>query len=211
MTILQAAVLLFLVMDPLGNVPYFVLVLEKVEPERRRRVLVRELLIAYGLMLLFLFFGTEILRLFQISDETLRIGGGIVLFLIGIGIVFPAKDMLFSSDETGDHEPLIVPLAVPLIAGPSAMTVVIVLAQQYGRSFDLIAGLTLASLSSALILMMSFFLYRVVGKRGFRAIARLMGMILILISIEMIMTGIKEGFHLNGAPESSIETDAGND
>jgi multiple antibiotic resistance protein len=196
MTIIQAAVLLLLVMDPLGNVPYFVLVLEKVEPERRRRVLIRELLIAYGLMLIFLFFGAEILHLFQISDETLRIGGGIVLFLIGIGIVFPAKDVLISSEDATDHEPLVVPLAVPLIAGPSAMTVVIVLARQYGRSFDLVLSLTLASAASASILLMSSFLYRVIGKRGFRAIARLMGMILILISIEMVTTGIKKSFNL---------------
>lgn len=196
MTIIQAAVLLFLVMDPLGNVPYFVLVLEKVEPERRMRVLVRELLIAYGLMLIFLFFGAEILHLFSISDNSLRIGGGIVLFLIGLGIVFPAKDVLVSSEDDADHEPLVVPLAVPLIAGPSAMTMVIVLAKQDGRSFDLILSLTLASAASAAILMMSSFLYRIIGKRGFRAIARLMGMILILISIEMIMTGIRLGFNL---------------
>ncbi|MFH1378457.1 MAG: MarC family protein [Planctomycetota bacterium] len=198
MTIIQAAVLLFFVMDPLGNIPYFVMVLEKVEPERRRRVLIRELLIAYGLMLFFLFFGAEILHLFSISDETLRIGGGIVLFLIGIGIVFPAKDMLMSNEDANDHEPLVVPLAVPLIAGPSAMTMIIVLARQSDRAydFDLVLSLTLASAASAVILLMSSFLYRFIGKRGFRAIARLMGMILILISIEMVMTGIKKAFNL---------------
>ena len=125
MDIFAAATLLFLVMDPLGNIPLFLSVLKQVPEERRRLVLRRELLIAYVVLLMFLLLGPYILTFLQVSQEAIRIGGGIVLFLIAIKMVFPKEGGLLG--KTPDGEPFIVPLAIPLIAGPSSLAMIMLM------------------------------------------------------------------------------------
>jgi MarC family membrane protein len=124
MSFVSAVVTLFLVMDPLGNVPIFLSVLKQVRPERRRKVVTREVLIAYGVLLGFLFAGDHALRLLQIEQESISIAGGIVLFLIAIRMIFPHRT---EHVENTDGEPLVVPLAIPLVAGPSTLATLLLL------------------------------------------------------------------------------------
>ena len=126
MSTLSAGILLFLIMDPLGNIPFFLSLLKNVAPERRRLVLIRELLIALGVLFFFLFSGKYLLSALQLKAESVSIAGGIVLFLIGIRMIFPSRDGIFGGDI--DTEPFIVPMAIPAVAGPSTMAAVMLLA-----------------------------------------------------------------------------------
>ena len=186
-----AAVTLFLIMDPLGNIPIFLSILARVAPERRRRILIRELLIALGLMLVFLFIGPGILHLLGLSREAISIGGGLVLMIIAIRMIFPSRGGVMGEDEN-DGEPLIVPLAVPLIAGPSVLATLVLVAESGpDRSVDWLIAMGGAWLVTAAILLLSQQLYNVLGSRGLKAIERLMGMILISVAVQMLLNGFK--------------------
>lgn len=186
-----AAVTLFLIMDPLGNIPIFLSVLSGVVPERRRRILIRELLIALGIMLLFLFTGPTILTVLGLSREAISIGGGLVLMIIAIRMIFPSRGGVMG-DDGSEGEPLIVPLAMPLIAGPSVLATLVLLAETGpDRSGDWLLALMGAWTLSAAILLLSQRLYKLLGARGLKAIERLMGMILVTISVQMLLDGFK--------------------
>lgn len=187
----SVAITLFLIMDPLGNIPVFLSVLKSVDEARRRWVLARELLIALIIMLLFLFSGPSILATLKLSPQAVSIGGALVLMIIAIRMIFPSRGGVMGDDgESG--EPLVVPLAVPMIAGPSVLaTLVLVTEAAPERNVDWVIALLAAWGASAVILMCSQFLYRVLGQRGLKAIERLMGMILVSISVQMFLDGIK--------------------
>ena len=185
-----AAVTLFLIMDPLGNIPLFLSILSQVPESRRRLILVRELLIALGLMLIFLFSGPALLKLLGLSTEAVSISGGIILMIIAIRMIFPSRGGPMG-DDMDDSEPLIVPLATPMIAGPSILATLVLLAEsQPERSVEWLYALLAAWGISAVILLSSQSFYRILGKRGLKAIERLMGMILISISVQMLINGI---------------------
>ncbi|GAA5218350.1 YhgN family NAAT transporter [Corallincola platygyrae] len=189
MDTLSAAVTLFLIMDPLGNLPIFLSVLKNIEPKRRRIVLIRELLISLVIMLLFLFAGSSILDFLQLSQESVSIAGGIILFLIALKMIFPQP-----GGVTGlavGEEPFIVPLAIPLIAGPSILAALLLMAHQDpNRMVDWSLALIGAWAVSAVILMFSGLFHRLLGERGLTAMERLMGMILVMISVQMFLDGI---------------------
>ena len=185
----SAIITLALVMDGFGNIPLFIAALKKVAPERRTFVIFRELMIALAIMVFFLFCGKWFLRAFGIHSYSLSIAGGIILFLISINLVF-------STDTTGGEpkndpkdEPFIVPLAIPLVAGPAALSMVLILAAQHSKMVTL-GAVVCASVVNMAILMCSFPLSKLLGQRGLTAIERLTGMILILMSVDMIMGGI---------------------
>ncbi len=189
MTLLSAFVLLFLVMDPAGNVPLFLSALEPVPPERRARVIARELAIALGVLVLFLFLGPMLLRAVGISESGLAIAGGIILFLIALRMIFPQHGG-FAEDVVG--EPFIVPLAIPFVAGPSAMAaVMLVMSEDPLRWPEWLAALVLAWAASATILLLAPRLRRVLGRRGLVAIERLMGMVLTALAVEMFLRGLR--------------------
>jgi multiple antibiotic resistance protein len=195
MDIFAAATLLFLVMDPLGNIPLFLSVLKQVPEHRRSKVLRRELLIAYLVLLLFLLLGPYILSFLQVSQEAIRIGGGIVLFLIAIKMVFPQEHGLLG--KTPEGEPFIVPLAIPLMAGPSALAMIMLMRKSAeGQWLELWLAVTAAWLVSAVILLASKRLYVILGERGLVAIERLMGMVLIIMAVQMLLEGTAEYLHL---------------
>ena len=195
MDIFAAATLLFLVMDPLGNIPLFLSVLKQVPEERRRLVLRRELLIAYLVLLIFLVLGPYILSFLQVSQEAIRIGGGIVLFLIAIKMVFPKEGGLLG--KTPDGEPFIVPLAIPLMAGPSSLAMIMLMRKSAeGQWLDMWLAVTAAWVVSALILLASRRLYVLLGERGLIAIERLMGMILIIMAVQMLLEGTAQYLNL---------------
>ena len=185
------AITLFLIMDPLGNIPVFLSVLQNVPESRRLKVLARELLIALVIMLGFLFSGPALLKALSLSREAVSIGGGLVLMIIAIRMIFPSRGGVMGADED-DSEPLVVPLAVPMIAGPSVLaTLVLIVETDPNREIDWLMALGAAWFASAVILMCSNFLYRVLGARGLKAIERLMGMILISISVQMLLDGFR--------------------
>jgi multiple antibiotic resistance protein len=190
-TVFSAAVLLFLVLDPFGNIPFFIAALQNVPRERHRLVVVRELMIALAVLVGFLFAGEAILRALQISEPALRAAGGTVLFLIAIRMVFPRPGATVGEELSG--EPFIVPLAIPYVAGPSALaSVLLIMNQEPDRWPEWLAALVLAWLACGSIILMSSVLARSLGKRVLVAIERLMGMLLVALAIQMLMTGLRQ-------------------
>jgi multiple antibiotic resistance protein len=185
-----AAFLLFLVMDPLGNIPFFLASLQRVEPARQARVVVRELLIAYGVMVAFLFAGQPLLRLLHISEPALTIAGGVILFLIALRMVFPPPGGGAHEDLEG--EPFIVPLAIPYIAGPSVLaTELLLMSREPARWGEWLAALSLAWGATAIILLLASRVRAYLGRRGMVAVERLMGMVLVAIAIQMFLSGVE--------------------
>lgn len=188
MDLLALAVTLFLVLDPFGNAAIFHAVLSKVPETRRRKVLVRELLFALAILLGFLFVGKHLLGFLGLRQATLSISGGILLFLIALGMVFPARSVL---GESGDDEPFIVPLAVPMMAGPSSIALILLTASKYPTAIGSIAlAISGAWLASSVFLLLSPMLLRRLGTKGARALERLMGLLLILVAVQMFLDGV---------------------
>ncbi|AZZ89648.1 NAAT family transporter [Hahella sp. KA22] len=190
MDIVSALTLLIVVMDPLGNIPLFLSILERVDVKRRKKVLFRELLIALAILLVFLFCGQYLLKIFSLSKESVGIAGAIVLFIIALRMIFPAKREWL--EDLPDGEPFIVPLAIPFVAGPSALaTLILISTREPERMMDWSIVVLLAWSVTAVTLMSSTFLYKLLRKRGIIAIERLMGMLLIAVSVEMFLTGLQ--------------------
>ena len=190
MTLVSAALLLFLVMDPLGNLPLFPLALRHVEESRQSRIVLRELLIALVVLIFFLFTGPYLLRVLHISDPALSIGGGVILFLIAIRMVFPSPETPLQEQVTG--EPFVVPLAIPYVAGPSTLaTEVLLMSREPGRWPVWLGALLLAWLVSSLILFSASLLRRYLRPKVLLATERLMGMVLITVAVQMLLTGIR--------------------
>jgi MarC family membrane protein len=176
-------------MDPVGNIPLFLSVLRKVDPRKRTRIVVRELFIALLVLSFFLFFGRGLLSLMSVSEPSLSIAGGIILFLISVRMIFSISEGVFGGTPEGD--PFIVPLAIPLVAGPSAMTTVLLLStREPARWPEWLLSLVFAWIVSAIILLTSNRLSHLLGKRVLMAMERLMGMLLTVIAVEMFLSGL---------------------
>jgi multiple antibiotic resistance protein len=191
MTLTSAAFVLFLVLDPLGNVPFFLTALRGVDPARQTKVICRELLIALGVMIAFLFLGQYIMSALRITQPALTAAGGVVLFLIAIRMIFPSPDSPLIEPVIG--EPLIVPLAIPYVAGPSVLaTELLFMSREPERWATWLAALLIAWAAAGIILIFSPAVRRILGERVLQATERLMGMVLIVIAIQMVMTGVAE-------------------
>jgi multiple antibiotic resistance protein len=189
MDVFSAVVTLFLIMDPLGNVPLFLAVLRAVPAERRRAVLVREILFAYLVLLGFLFAGQYLMRYLSLDRATISVSGGIILFLIAVRMIFPTEHGL--TGEPMEGEPFIVPLAIPLFAGPSTLAALLLLERTApGHTGALWLAVTIAWALSGAILMSSSFFYRVLRARGLMAMERLMGMLLVMVAVQMFLNGL---------------------
>jgi MarC family membrane protein len=190
MTVSSAAILLFLVLDPLGNILLFSAALQSVPPARRARVVTRELLIAYAILVAFLFVGEPLLRVLGISGPALTIAGALVLFLIALRMVFPSSETTLT--ETVRGEPLIVPLAIPYVAGPSALaTVLLLMNREPARWPEWLAALTLAWLASTIILVSGSRIGGFLGQKGLVALERLMGLLLVALAVQMFLEGLR--------------------
>ncbi|AMF95803.1 YhgN family NAAT transporter [Vibrio fluvialis] len=190
MEILSAATMLFLIMDPLGNLPIVLSILKHLDPKRRRVVLVRELCFALVILMLFLFAGKSILSFLHVQPETLSISGGIILFIIAIKMIFPSAGSI--TGLAAGEEPFIVPMAIPMIAGPSVIAALLLLSTQYPDNLmELSAAVILAWSGTFLILMFYGFFHKVLGERGLKAVERLMGLLLVMMSTQMFLNGIK--------------------
>ena len=199
MTILSAALLLFLILDPLGNIPVFLSMLRRLTPQRQRIVLARELLIALFVLMLFLWAGKYALEVMHLRQESVAIAGGIVLFLIGIRMIFPPPEGLMG--EIPDGEPFIVPMAIPLVAGPSGMAAVMLMgSNEPDRLGEWSLALLIAWGATAAILFSATYLYKLLGARALTAIERLMGMLLVAISVQMLLEGLVSYLRAGLAP-----------
>jgi len=189
MTIASAALLLFLILDPLGNIPVFLGLLRSLPPQRQRVVVMRELLIALGVLMVFLWGGRYALELMHLRQESVSIAGGIVLFLIGLRMIFPPPEGLMGDLPEG--EPFIVPLAIPMVAGPSGMAAVMLMgSQEPDRMGAWSLALMIAWAATAALLFSATYLYKWLGLRVLTAIERLMGMVIVAISVQMLLDGI---------------------
>lgn len=189
MELLSTAILLFIVIDPFGNIPFILSVLRGCDARRYRTIVMRELLISLAVLSLFLFFGTHILALFHISRESLSISGGVILLIISLKMIFKGSEHIF--DAKPDTGALIVPIAIPSIAGPSAMTTCMLVASKSALGpLQLWLSLLAAWVATALILVVSRKLGTLLGPRGLSAMDRLMGLLLVAIAVEMMTAGV---------------------
>lgn len=189
--LVSAFVLLLLVVDPFGNMPIVNSLMGGVEPERRRRVILRECGIAYLVLLAFMFGGQAFLALLRLSELALSIAGGLILFLIALRMVFHAPENVFGEPTQG--EPFIVPVAIPFIAGPSALaTVMLLVSREPQKVWLWVAALTLTILVTAIVLTAGEWIQKKIGRRAVEAIQRLMGLILTAIAVEMLLNGIRQ-------------------
>jgi MarC family membrane protein len=190
---LSAFVLLLLVLDPFGSLPIFISVLGGVEPQRRNRVALREVAIAFAVLMAFMVGGQGFLDLMRLSERSLEVAGGVILLVIAMKMVFVGGDGMYPTDSA--REPFIFPLAVPLLAGPSAMATVLLLAsRQPGRLLEWVGAVSAAMAVCGIVLLSADRLRRWLGPSMISAIEKLMGLVLMAIATEMILAGLKRYF-----------------
>jgi MarC family membrane protein len=190
---LSAFILLLLVLDPLGSLPIFIPIMRSVPAERRRLVAVREVAIAFIVLLVFMSVGESFLRVMRLSERSLEVAGGVILLMVAIRMIFGSEGGVYGTPE--GREPLIFPLAVPLLAGPSAMATVLLLAsRQPDKLMSWVAALTGAMAVSGTVLLMADRIRRWVGDSVVSALEKLMGLVLTAIAVEMILAGLKRYF-----------------
>jgi MarC family membrane protein len=186
----SAVLVLVLVTDPLGNIPLFLPILRQVDPARRRKVILREVAFAAAILAFFALFGQRVMRVMHLSDTSLGIAGGVILFLIALKMVFPQHDG--GPDRPAQGEPFLVPLAIPFIAGPSAIaTVLLLVSGGPGKTLEVLAAVGVAMAVSALVLSFVERIAAVLGEKVTTAFERLMGLVLTAIATEMLLGGIE--------------------
>lgn len=189
----SALVLLLLVLDPLGSLPIFIPIMRGVPAERRRWVALREVMIAFAVLLVFMFLGDAFLRLMRLSERSLEVAGGVILAMVAVRMIFASGSSVYGIEE--GREPLIFPLAVPLLAGPSAMATVLLLAsRQPARLMEWVTALTVAMAVSGAVLLAAGRIRRLLGDSVVSALEKLMGLVLTAIAVEMILAGLKRYF-----------------
>jgi len=188
----SAVVILLLVMDPVGNIPLFVSLLANVDPARRVMIIVRECIIAFAVLLVFVFSGRPLLDLLELSDSSLNIAGGVILFLIALRMIFKHPEGIFGDADTIAGEPFIVPLAIPSIAGPTALaTVILMVSRAPERMLEWAVALAVAMAVTLILLLFAERISKWIGERGLLALERLMGLVLTAIAVEMLLRGIE--------------------
>ena len=193
----SAVILLLLVLDPLGSLPVFIPIMRGVAPERRTRVALREVGIAFVVLFAFMFFGDAFLRVMRLSERSLEVAGGVILLMVSIRMIFSHADGVYGT--SGGKEPFVFPLAIPLLAGPSAMATVLLLAsRQPDRVMAWAGALTCAMAVSGAVLLLCERIRRLLGDSVVSALEKLMGLVLTAIAVEMILAGLKQYFMAPG-------------
>ncbi|HRD54846.1 MAG TPA: MarC family protein [Parachlamydiaceae bacterium] len=189
LSLFSITVVLFIMMDPIGNIPTYLKLLKDVEPARRSKVLIREMLIVLGFMLVFNFIGEYIFSILELSDTAVKLSSGLVLFLTAIKILFPSSNSFRMNLPKG--EPFIIPLAMPLIAGPSLLATIMLYAHMETSIPLMLESIFIAWLLALLVLSAAPLFKRYLGNNGLMALERLMGMVLVMLAIQRFMEGIK--------------------
>ena len=193
LSIVSTAILLLFVLDPFGNVPLLLSILKNIDQKRHRMIILREMLIGLFILLIFLFFGERFLSIFGLETQAITIAGGIIFFVIAIKMIFPDPNghSLFVSNA--EEEPLVVPIAIPMVSGPASIATLMLLAKSHPEQMSSIFISVLIAWSvTAVILLSSPRLYRLLKRRGLTAMERLMGMLLLMMAVEMFIRGIRE-------------------
>lgn len=190
MTLFTLSIILFLIMDPLGNISSFLTLLKDLPKQKRRKIIIREMLIALAAMLLFNFLGEYIFYVLDISETTVKLASGAILFLVAIKILFPSIDSLRANLPEG--EPFITPLAIPLIAGPSLLATIMLFAHLEPSQPTMLAAIFIAWLAAVIVLLLGSRLQRILGENGLMACERLMGMVLVMLAIQRFAEGIQQ-------------------
>jgi multiple antibiotic resistance protein len=190
-SIISTMLLLLFVLDPFGNIPLLLSILKNATPKQRYKIIIRESLIGLMILMVFFFFGEKFLNIFHLQTESITIAGGIIFFIISLKMIFPNAhgDSIFATKE---EDPLVVPIAMPLIAGPGALATILVLVQTNQEHLpSLFVSLFLAWIISGAILLFSPLFYKVLKNKGLTALERLMGMLLLIMAVQMFIDGIK--------------------
>ncbi len=192
-SILSTAILLMFVLDPFGNVPLVLAILKNMDESRKKVVIIRETLFGLAILLLFFFFGNAFLNIFHLETASVTIAGAVIFFIIALKMIFPGESgnaSLFGKDE----EPFIVPIAIPMLAGPSALATILLMTKAYHDTlyWELFSALVLAWFVSSCILYLSPYLYKILKNKGLSAMEKLMGMLLLMMSVQMFIDGIRE-------------------
>lgn len=190
MTLLSVSLILFLIMDPVGSIATFQKMLQELAPARRRFVLLREMLIALAITLFVYFIGDALLGVLEVGEVPVRLSSGIILFLVAIKILFPSSQGLRESLQM-KGEPFIVPMAIPMIAGPSLLATVMLFAHMDMLNAVLFPAIILAWFTACLVLLLAPYLHKYLGNSGLLACEKLMGMVLVLLAIQRFMEGIQ--------------------
>jgi len=192
-SIVSTAILLLFILDPFGNVPLLLSILKNVDKERHTKIIIREMFIGLFILLVFLFFGERFLSIFGLETQAITIAGGIIFFVIAIKMIFPDPNGHSLFVSSGDEEPLVVPIAIPMISGPASIATLMLLAKSNpGEMGNILISVLLAWLVSSVILLSSPKLYKILKRRGLTAMERLMGMLLLMMAVEMFIKGIRE-------------------
>jgi len=189
MTFFSIAFSLFLLMDSIGNIPLYISFLKKIPEKRQRIIIFREMLIALVVIILFAFLGDGLMNFLNIAQDTIQIAGGIILFVICLKMIFPPNETPTESIPH-DIEPFIVPLAIPFVAGPAVLAAVMIYSRQELSPWETIGAVCIAWVPSLLILLGGSYLQKILGPRVITALERLMGLILILVAVQMFLTGL---------------------
>jgi multiple antibiotic resistance protein len=184
---LSLSLALFLLMDPIGNIPLFIALLKNIPAKRQRKIITRELLFALGIILFFWLLGEPLLRFLNIQIPTILISGGIILFLIALKMIFPSHNQ--HEVEFRDKEPFIVPLATPFVAGPAVLAAVMLYSRSE-KAWICIGAIAIAWIASTWILLASSFLKKLLGDKGIIACERLMGLVLTMLAVQMFLEGM---------------------
>ena len=189
-SIIGTAVLLMFILDPFGNVPLLLAILKDVDKQKKKFIIIRESVFGLIILLTFFFFGEAFLNIFHLETASVTIAGGVIFFVIALKMIFPGEKgnvALFGVDD-----PFVVPIAIPLIAGPSALATIMVMTKSYSDHFwALFASVVLAWSLSTFILYMSPFLYKLLKEKGLSALEKLMGMLLLMLAVQMFVDGVR--------------------
>ncbi len=191
MTLFSLAFAFFLLMDSIGNVPIFIALLKHIPKKRQYQIIIRELLLALAIIITFIFFGEGLLDLLHISSQAIQIAGGIILFIISLKMIFPKHKEL---DQPKGAEPFLVPMAIPLIAGPAILAAVMIYSKQLASEWIIVGAVSIAWFATMLVLLLAPKLKQLLGDKGIAACERLMGLILILIATQMFLEGLQGCF-----------------
>lgn len=190
MTLINLAIILFLIMDPLGNITSFLTLMRDIPPQRQRYIIIREMLIALAAMVAFNYLGEFIFDILNVSEPALRLASGVILFLVAIKILFPSIDSLRANLPAG--EPFVTPLAIPLIAGPSLLATIMLFAHIEPSQLNMMGAILLAWGGAVVVLLFGSRLKDILGTNGLMACERLMGMILVMLAIQRFLEGVQQ-------------------
>lgn len=189
MSLFSISLILFLIIDPIGNVSIYHNLLEGYSKKQRLWVVMREMLFALVAMMIFYLLGEYVLSFLSITPTALQLSSGVILLIAAIKILFPGMGE-FRAIYRSHKEPYIIPLAIPLVAGPSLLATIMLFSQFEGVSFYILPAILFAWLASLLILLNAPVIHRAIGDNGLGAAERVMGMVLVLLAIQRFLEGM---------------------